>query len=435
MMLTEIFKKIKGREAKHSLHMWIDDSNVLDPDYTPRLINPNQDYFQLRMSEMFLADGREYTREFVPVAVVMSDFLYYSGAQENPRREVLPFLVGPNQILGMDSYTENAPILLRNIKVQGWAPYRGDDIGIFVGLYRMQINDLVDNLLNVVQGVSDTLSVSGIGDYLKIARTVSTGLATIVGMDEIEFRTGGKDEFQQLSKGKYAFRSGYRVYLNATIEDFSANQFWVKDGELFYGDNRNNLKRFDKQDYCLLKIEATDKRTDYELLDFHRTWLKAHSQVLDGNFDRGHALLIECATQISQSPDLIEEHQDFLVDLYLANFEKSKERHAKLYGKNIKVTGRNRSVNLDVRSAGDEMLNMVRNAKRKGIDDAELRGLASTARNIDKLFDGDDGAKELDSKIINQQLDKLKNIRKTENINERVSSVNILDVISAGSIY
>ena len=52
-MLTELFEKLKGREAQHQLHLWIRDENVLDEAYAPRSINPNEDYFQFRMNEMF----------------------------------------------------------------------------------------------------------------------------------------------------------------------------------------------------------------------------------------------------------------------------------------------------------------------------------------------------------------------------------------------
>ncbi len=430
-MLTELFERLKGREAKHQLHVWISDENVLDEGFTSRLVNPNEDYFQFRMNEMFLVNAREYAREFIPVAIVMSDFLYHGRQQNGPKREVLPFIVGPNLIRGLDTQSENASILLRNIKVQDWTPYRGDDVGLFVGLYRMQVNNLVNNLLRVVQGVSENIGVAGLGDYMKFAYTISSGLADLIGMEEIEFRTGGKDEFQQAEEGKYAFKKGYRVYLNAASDEFHADKFWVRDEELYYGENKNNLKRFDKCDYCLLKVDSTDKRKDYESLDFHKTWLRARSQVLYGNITGAQSLLLECARQISESPDLTDDHQEILIELYLANFEKVKERHALLNGISKKKSNSTRGGAQGL-TAIDSMMSLVQNAQKKGIDSKDLKGLATTSKHLDKLFTDKENMPEPDSVMLNQQIDKLKAIKLSNKLTDKVGAAAMVNTLSAG---
>ena len=164
---------------------------------------------------MFLRDAREYLRSFVPMAVVVTDFAYEARGEGGSRR-TLPFLVGSKLLSEVHDYVEGKPVEYLDTKVAGWIPYRGDDIGLFVGLYRLQVGDLAKELLDVLQNITGTFDVANVSGYMSSARVLTDGVARIMGMEDVEFRTGAKLAFSDRSTDHNAFRQGYIAYINAT---------------------------------------------------------------------------------------------------------------------------------------------------------------------------------------------------------------------------
>ena len=282
---------------------------------------------------MFLRDAREYLRSFVPMAVVVTDFAYEARGEGGSRR-TLPFLVGSKLLSEVHDYVEGKPVEYLDTKVAGWIPYRGDDIGLFVGLYRLQVGDLAKELLDVLQNITGTFDVANVSGYMSTARVLTDGVARIMGMEDVEFRTGAKLAFSDRSTDHNAFRQGYIAYINATDTQLAgfAERLWVENGRLYSGDSPTARQRFHQRDYCLVRIALSETRSDYETLDFHQQWITARSRLLGGDHHVAHALLIECIRKVAESPDLIPDQQEALCALYYANFQRESERYNRLTG-------------------------------------------------------------------------------------------------------
>ena len=407
MGFSETFERLRFTRASRSSPIRIPDAHVLDEAYSPKRIEPKGGYFEIRLSEMFLRDAREYLRSFVPMAVVVTDFAYEARGDSGSRR-TLPFLVGSRLLSEVHDYVEGKPVEYLDTKVAGWIPYRGDDIGLFVGLYRLQVGDLVKELLDVLQNIAGTFDVAKVAGYLSTARVLTDGIVRIMGMEEVEFRTGAKLAFSDRGTDHNAFRQGYIAYINATetqLEGLSEH-LWVENGRLYSGDSPTARQRFRERDYCLVRIALSETRSDYETLDFHQQWVTARSRLLGGDHHVAHALLIECVRKIAESPDLIPDQQEALCALYYANFQRECERYNRLTGivpSHAATATRGPKGMLSPREAIQKTVYL---AKEGGAAADALRGLKSVSDHWQDIFPQSEEYVDLSSEQLARQLER-----------------------------
>ncbi len=132
------------------------DGNVLDATPDAGELAADGGYFEILLSQMYLRDSRELWYNYLPFALVAVDFLY------KDRREAVPFLVG-NRLLGaIEKAVEGQQVEYLNTKVAGPIPYAGDDVGLFVGLFRAPVSDLSKSLFDLLQGVVGAFDVAQI---------------------------------------------------------------------------------------------------------------------------------------------------------------------------------------------------------------------------------------------------------------------------------
>ena len=356
---------------------------------------------------MFLRDAREYLRSFVPMAVVVTDFAYEARGEGGSRR-TLPFLVGSKLLSEVHDYVEGKPVEYLDTKVAGWIPYRGDDIGLFVGLYRLQVGDLAKELLDVLQNITGTFDVANVSGYMSSARVLTDGVARIMGMEDVEFRTGAKLAFSDRSTDHNAFRQGYIAYINATDTQLAgfAERLWVENGRLYSGDSPTARQRFHQRDYCLVRIALSETRSDYETLDFHQQWITARSRLLGGDHHVAHALLIECIRKVAESPDLIPDQQEALCALYYANFQRESERYNRLTGivpTHAATATRGPKGILSPRKAIQKTVYL---AKEGGAAADALKGLKSVSDHWQNIFPQSEEYIDLSSEQLARQLDR-----------------------------
>lgn len=73
----------------------IQSDNILNSEDPDVGFKANEAYFELRICEQFLRDQREYWNQYIPVTLVLGDFIY-SG-----KRREIPFVVGPDLLKGL----------------------------------------------------------------------------------------------------------------------------------------------------------------------------------------------------------------------------------------------------------------------------------------------------------------------------------------------
>lgn len=366
------FDAFKTR-AKRKFYGRIPDENVLIDGYGSTTIGPDKGYFEIRVAEMFLSHKSEYGRNFVPFAVVASEFNY------DGKRRTFPFFVDSELLKDVETYTKGNDINFRNTRVAGPVPYRGDDVGLFVGLYRVQVDDFARRLLGVLGEVVSTFDVTKLSNYVGVADVITDGLYSLFNFKELEYRTGDRDVFQD--HGARRFGEGYWAYVNCDESSLRPEQLWVDTDGLKQGSARNALDPLRDKDFCLVQIQHLAKRNDYTNLPFHTIWREAEDRINRGDTGEGHALFLSCCREVSSSPDLTPTHAELLIEAYMAEFTK----RVKLFDKLNKL--KPAQTPTAYRSAGGGALTpqqsiqkTVQLAHGAGVEEEVLKGLMNVSR-------------------------------------------------------
>ncbi len=280
---------------------------------------PDEAYFEIRLAEMHLRDKREYWVGYLPFALVVSDFLY-DGASRT-----VPFFVG-NRMLGeLEREVGSGRVEYLNTRVAGPIPYMGADIGLFVGLFRAEVDNLAKGLFDLVESVVGAFDVGQVSAYLGLANAFSDRLGELLGIPAVQLRLGTR---QEISASK--FRSGYFAYVNCPDSEVDRRRLWVRDGRLLYAERMDAVRSYTEHDFCLIQIEHLTERGDYRKLPFHRLWIEAKRLIAQDNIGQADALLPRLMEELAVSPDFTTADRFKLQLIFKSNYEVEVERQAQL---------------------------------------------------------------------------------------------------------
>ena len=280
---------------------------------------PDDAYFEIRLAEMHLRDKREYWVGYLPFALVVSDFVY-DGASRT-----VPFFVG-NRMLGeLEREVGCGRVEYLNTRVAGPIPYMGDDVGLFVGLFRAEVDNLAKGLFDLVDSVVGTFDVGQVSAYLGVANAVTDRLGDLLGIPQVQLRLGRREEISAST-----FRSGYFAYVNCPDSELDRRCLWVRDGRLLHGERKDALRPYTAHDFCLVQIAHGTERRDYRKLPFHRLWTEAKRLVAQDNIGQADALLPRLMEELAVSPDFTTADRFALQLLLKSNYEVEVERQARL---------------------------------------------------------------------------------------------------------
>jgi hypothetical protein len=254
--LGRLWDVIWSRTADRKLCFRIPDDQALDAADESTTFREDDSYFGIRLSEMFIRDERVLMRTFVPLSVAITEFIY------DGKKQIVPYIVGNQLLKSIDPYVQGAHVEFTNTNIAGPIPYAGGGISLYMGLYRAQVNDLSQKLFSLVGSILSSFDTTGLSRYLDVAEPLGAGLADLLGMKEVEFRLGKRDEFGGNDSANQ-FKPGYLAYINLTERELDSSMLRVKDGALHVARNGGGLQRFTEADYCLIKIEHISERGDY----------------------------------------------------------------------------------------------------------------------------------------------------------------------------
>jgi len=273
-------------------------------------------YFEIRICEQFLRDRREYWNEYIPLTVISVECIY------NRERRLIPFILGPRILKGIEELVSNEAVCYRNTRAVGPIPYSGDDVDIFIGLFRVKIRDWSPQALALLESISKIFDPSDLLNYLKIARVLIEGIEFFLGMGvDMEFRLGQRTSFTdpKVHNDSSSFSPGYFVIIH-NEECIEKDKLWVKNSRLYTGDNESELEPYIGQDYVLYQIASFDERTDYATCDFHLQWSEVERQIYDGNDKMAIQEYQRVIRLIGRSPDLIDKDRKRFRDKYHEEF-------------------------------------------------------------------------------------------------------------------
>jgi hypothetical protein len=283
-------------------------------------ITRDQMYFTIRINEMHLAENRQWGTDYDPLVVVVTEF---NHAQE---RVVVPTVIGPN-LIRKQAPADQPPcgVVLLDTRVTGPHPYRGGDVDVSVGFYRVQRANHARVLLKVVDSLS--AAFAGPGELQTIAKTggaLLEGVEGLLGLEETTYLTGHR--ISMASSPFDPFTAGFSALIAPPApKDLASLQ--VEDRRLFIeADGR--ARPYRDSDFVLVSIIGTEERGDQNLLPFYPLKVDALNALLDGEdgVKRGKANLIAAYQQMRRSPDVTVAEATRLFDAWLQEFDAEKKR-------------------------------------------------------------------------------------------------------------
>jgi hypothetical protein len=315
MTIRQFLDRLTRSPTTSKFYSPISYKNVLDENFSAKTFTLDQTYFEICLSEMFLRDKREYTRGFIPLSVAISEFLY-DGNTRN-----IPFFVGNNLLQRIEDYIKGEYIEHENTRIVGPVPYAGDNVSLFVGLFRVQVSDLFKGFLSFAENICNFLDVSQVSKYVDIAGLFSSNLQTLLGMREMELRLGRRNTYTSKEGDSHQFKPCYLAYINCPERALSSDDLYVQEAKLFTGKDKDSITPLRDFDYCLVKIDHLVHRDDYTKFPFHELWVQAKELVWDEKEEEAKARMQALGQQMAGSPDLTTSHRHDLIRLYRANLE------------------------------------------------------------------------------------------------------------------
>jgi hypothetical protein len=317
-----IWERVEQSPTEEPRWVPIPQERVDKRDNLGAALRANEQYFEIRINEIFLSYKRKWFTTYDPMVLVVSEFSYAG------QKTVAPFVVGPTMVekFGSEVSNNKAPqgMVFADTCVAGPHPYRGGDIAVTVILYRTQRQDSARKLLALVENAATVLDfVVPVGTYAKMAGLVLDGVETLTGtggpMDPL---IGRRDAFKPV-------KPGYFVLTNAPAS--SLNDLWVRNKQLVQGTSIKKAAPFrdvvQDADYVLYSVTTT-QRDDVSTLPFYQAWERVREEANKSStkpiWENTKANMAALMGMIDTSPDLTETHASRLIDEWIA---KMKRRH------------------------------------------------------------------------------------------------------------
>jgi hypothetical protein len=217
------------------------------------LIEAEQAYFTVRLTEMFLGRSRTLWRKYYPV---VHAFCGYADAQQHA-------LAGPGQLQTVTDSGLDRVVTL-NFRLAGPTPFRGGDVSVVAGLYSVPGDDAAKALVETVSAIAGlaVLQASPAGQVAQITQVIKNGIDSIFQLNTTKIRLGINDTMI----GSQPLRSGYYVGIGATAADVDFSRLWLVDGHLVEGRDPVAGRPFVGYDYMVIQLERTERLANWPAL-------------------------------------------------------------------------------------------------------------------------------------------------------------------------
>lgn len=347
----DIYERIRHAPAKTWAYLQIPDEHI-DRACPMGIFEPQKHYFRMVVNEMFLADSRQWITNFDPVVFAAVEFLYDKTMSEEPK------VVGPRLLA---NYKQAVPQGVRflNTPISGLHPYVGGDFTYTVILYRVARNNHVRDLLNVLEKVVNAVDPSNaMKAYLNIAGVVVDGLDIILGTNQTTPVVAIRNTVN-LAAGN-DFKPGYSVLIDAPENSIKKENFWVRDGRLFYGTSLSSSIPYSEKDFVLFSIIQSEARNDVSALQFYPRWEETQLQAAQSNqWEDAKSSFNALYLELLVNPDLTDFQKDTLRQEYRNRMKYLRE----VALENTKMGAQLRGT-LDQPSFGDEIRDLNEFLKR-----------------------------------------------------------------------
>jgi hypothetical protein len=318
--VSDLWKQIRSGHAPLPIMAVIPPERCLPEETSGYKIHRDKMYFTIRINEMHLAENCEWWAVYDPLVVVVAEF------NHGHERVTIPTVIGPGLIRKQSSSDHpRYGVVLLNTLVTGPHPYRGGDLDLSVGFYRVQRANYARTLLTVVGSLS--AAIGGPGDMPTIAKTgraLLEGLEGLLGLNETTYLAGLR--MSMATSPLDPLKAGFSALITPPGPP-DANQLFVSEYALFKEDGETGIPYRDS-DFVLLSVTGSEARENENLLPFYQLKVDALNALWDGDegLKRAKANLIAAYQQMRNSPDMTAAEASRLFDVWLKEFESEKIR-------------------------------------------------------------------------------------------------------------
>jgi hypothetical protein len=305
--LTSFYRNLmSGAMPRFSERLFEADPN---PSNKASEIIRDRMYFGLTIDQINLREGRTLWSEYDPLLYVSIDFLH--GGE----RVTIPRLVGLSTVQkSLPSGTNQIPhgFSVSDTRVAGPHPYRGEQVGITVILYKVRTTDYAKRIVGIARGLSEAIGLPANMETLaKIGDSVVDTIEALTGTGESEAILGQRVE---LSASPI---NGFRPKRVALIggDDKIPSDLSVTDNRL----RRTTNEAYTSGDFVLYTLWGADKTESESRLGFYPLVQKMYESAAAGDdtsWERAKSTLITIYQQMLTSPDLTSGDADRLFDQY-----------------------------------------------------------------------------------------------------------------------
>jgi hypothetical protein len=322
MTIKTLWEQIQKSSTKTPTRLKIPNTRSDHRQTTPtQPFQPNQQYFQIRINELYLSTSRKWFSEYDPLVFAATEFIY------DKKAETVPFVVGLSLI---EKNGQKAPTggstIFSNTRVAGLHPYRGGRLTLSIVLYRVKRKDYAQGLLKLIESVSSAIDFStALRSYTKVAGVLLTGIETLFGLGDTEPIIAIRKEFDPSAGDN--LEPSYFVLIDKPESELKTEQLWVRDNQLVYGANLAEAKPFQEADFVLYSIVQTSDRNDITTLPFYPLYERAIEAALQGDdksWERAKANLLSLHQTLALSPDLTPSQAK---QIFASFFEDTKEKY------------------------------------------------------------------------------------------------------------
>ena len=315
--------KAKAGEARTRAHFPIPSERVEEDGGQPAAGQPftaRQHYFQVVLNEMYLANSREWHKQYEPMVFVAASYIYDTSEQTSP------FVVGPALL---QRFGQELPsgMIYENVPVTGLHPYQGGAVTLTVLLTALERQNNADRLLDVVEQVAGAISPSvAFTTYLKLAEPVMRGVESLFGLDEtrpiLGYHASANPDIGQ------RFVPEYFALIDVDEATVDPERFHVR-GSRLYADGEAGLAPYRADDFVLFKVTQGTQRSDEQTLPFFGLWRQAldfAGTPDDAHWREAKASFLTLNRALRASPDLVPRDAERISAMYLEQLKEARNR-------------------------------------------------------------------------------------------------------------
>ncbi len=292
MSLIDWFTNLFVKESRHYVF------TPVTSDVEKIVFQEGQHYFRLRLAEMFLKDDRKLFRSYVPVVSSVVSLQFGSNAAQQ-----LPSVAGPLALNLNESSLGHGVEL--NYSLTNLVPYRGGNVSISAALLAYVNKDYFQSFLSLANSISGLLTIGQLSTTLKVVDSAVSALQDLLDGGDKDIRLVYHNEYAGTdSLGGVSLASGYFAVINADACKFNPEKLFVKNSQLYFGDDLQSAKPLTGYDYMLFSVEAALYRDDFRYFAEYNSLLYTAIEKGMTNKSEGDAVIRAGMLAVFKSDDL-----------------------------------------------------------------------------------------------------------------------------------